>query len=159
MNEMLFRPGDVVGIPAWFLDPYKFKCREGSVHCLVLCDMGYPPTAAYLVLVCDRQNNDFRLTVEHQEDLESRAKRIGHIDISQLLSDDGPSGFVTKQFRMAEASLQEENRKLHEENEELRKECAELNCNVKKAYNNLYKRGFRYAVISEILNLNDRVDI
>ena len=159
MNEMFFKPGDVVGIPAWFLDPYKFKCREGSVHCLVLCTMGLPPIASYLVLVCDRQNNDFRLTVEQQDDLESRAKRIGHIDISELFSDDDPSGFITKQFRLAAASLEEENKKLHEKNEELRKECAELNYTVKKAYNNLYERGFRYAVISEILGLNERADI
>lgn len=121
MTEAIYKVGDILEIVSQF---GMFSSDKKS-RCLVLkCIKPGYEFIIYTLLVL-KTDNSFAVTGVNQKDIIWAAKRVGHIDISKLLSDDEENTepdyamFFTAATIAQAADLKNENEKLKAENKAL----------------------------------------
>lgn len=163
MTEAIYKVGDILEI----VKKYGMFPGSDKTRCLVLKCMH--PGYEFIVynLLIHKSDDSFTVMGINQKELICSAKKVGHIDISKLLSDDEENaeldyGLFFAAVTLAQAAdLRNELDKIKKENEELKAENKELidtlSASEAKAHTRLNRITFLMHKVDELENARDKL--
>ena len=185
MSEAIYKVGDVLKFDGRGVVPMEFGSINPPnlpFNALILRVVHpRPEFYIYTVVYKDPVIAAMKVVAVNQKDLLWSAKRIGHIDLDPFLDEnwEGPEKTESEKCPGCETPKKKDKsdlddwmlmtsvamalgsskkaKELEEENEKLRKERDMQKDAVVKAIDKLYKHGFRYSAIADILGLEDGV--
>ena len=173
MAEAIYKVGDVLVFDGRGIVPMEFGSAKPPFNVLILRTVHPGPEFyIYTVVYEDTVTAAMKVVGVNQKDLLWSTKRIGHIDLDPFLDEnwkepekkdcnengknDLDDWILATSVVMALGSSKKA-KELEEENEKLRKERVMQKDTMVKAIDKLYKHGFRYSAIADILGLEDGV--